>query len=498
MKNVYTYILIIVFYQLLSFQSEAQIRKPSEPDYFYNSLVLSINGDINISQTDYMDASPGRGFLFSAEYHLQAIGNTSLGFNVYAGREFLYGKDQWKIPESFRTDLRKLGFGMMFTINVTPAFYPYISTGISAIWMKTESDGIKRRKTPSEVNRSFAFDGIMGMRLAFSHYLIFDFNGGIHFLPMDKLDDTEIGIHNDFYITISAGISFAFPLSSKDSDKDGIKDKDDLCDEQPEDFDGFEDNDGCPDNDNDRDGIADINDKCKNDPEDKDGFEDYDGCPDPDNDNDGIADQSDKCPDEAEDFDNFEDYDGCPEADNDRDGIADKYDKCPDEPETMNAYNDNDGCPDIKPAPERKIKEPVPDVNAGTPKGIVKGGEKTDAEEKPAFRQIVLHGELTFTRDGTQLLPEALPGLKNIARQMKSDVNGRWQIAGYMDNQGDEKELLEISHRRAAAIKSYLVSQGVPARKLTAVGMGSKNPVDTNDKVYGRMMNRRIVITRIR
>ncbi|MGB5287312.1 MAG: OmpA family protein, partial [Ignavibacteriaceae bacterium] len=62
------------------------------------------------------------------------------------------------------------------------------------------------------------------------------------------------------------------------------------------------------------DGILDINDKCPNEAEDFDGFEDEDGCPDLDNDGDSILDVNDKCPNEAEDFDGFEDEDGCPEA----------------------------------------------------------------------------------------------------------------------------------------------------------------------------------------
>jgi outer membrane protein OmpA-like peptidoglycan-associated protein len=93
--------------------------------------------------------------------------------------------------------------------------------------------------------------------------------------------------------------------------------------------------------DSDGDGIPDVRDKCPNEPEDKDGFEDDDGCPDPDNDNDGILDAVDKCPNEPEDFDGFEDEDGCPEPDNDKDGVLDPADRCPSEPGPAS----NGGCP---------------------------------------------------------------------------------------------------------------------------------------------------------
>jgi outer membrane protein OmpA-like peptidoglycan-associated protein len=66
--------------------------------------------------------------------------------------------------------------------------------------------------------------------------------------------------------------------------------------------------------DRDGDGIPDDIDKCPDKPEDKDGFEDEDGCPDPDNDQDGIPDVSDACPNEPETVNGFQDEDGCPDS----------------------------------------------------------------------------------------------------------------------------------------------------------------------------------------
>ena len=67
------------------------------------------------------------------------------------------------------------------------------------------------------------------------------------------------------------------------------------------------------DDDPDRDGIRGAADKCPNDPEDRDGFEDADGCPDPDNDKDGILDAQDRCPNEPETKNGYQDEDGCPD-----------------------------------------------------------------------------------------------------------------------------------------------------------------------------------------
>jgi hypothetical protein len=108
----------------------------------------------------------------------------------------------------------------------------------------------------------------------------------------------------------------------------------------------------------DDDGIPDGLDRCPNEPEDYDGFEDDDGCPDPDNDGDGIPDAWDKAPLDAEDRDGFEDEDGVPDVDNDEDGIPDAEDFCPDEAEDADGDRDDDGCPDLDPAPESPQPEP--------------------------------------------------------------------------------------------------------------------------------------------
>jgi OmpA-OmpF porin, OOP family len=118
--------------------------------------------------------------------------------------------------------------------------------------------------------------------------------------------------------------------------------------------------------DRDGDGIPDDIDKCPNEPEDKDGFQDEDGCPDPDNDHDGIPDALDKCPNDPEDFDGFQDQDGCPDPDNDGDGIPDNIDKCPNEPETFNHYKDEDGCPDEVPPEVKKFTGVIEGINFKT------------------------------------------------------------------------------------------------------------------------------------
>jgi len=92
--------------------------------------------------------------------------------------------------------------------------------------------------------------------------------------------------------------------------------------------------------DTDGDGIPDEIDRCPREPEDKDGFQDEDGCPDPDNDGDGIVDAMDACPNNPGPLENR----GCPVLDRDKDGVPDWEDRCPDQP----GPRENGGCPEEK------------------------------------------------------------------------------------------------------------------------------------------------------
>jgi OOP family OmpA-OmpF porin len=247
--------------------------------------------------------------------------------------------------------------------------------------------------------------------------------------------------------------------SSGDRDGDGIPDNLDKCPDQPEDFDGFQDEDGCPDLDNDGDGIPDALDKCPNEPEDKDGFQDEDGCPDPDNDGDGIPDVLDKCPNEPEDKDGFQDEDGCPDPDNDGDGIPDVRDKCPNEPETFNNYQDEDGCPDEVPAEVKKFTGVIEGINF-----------KTGSSEILAGSYVLLDRAVKVLQD-------------------YPDVN--LEISGHTDSRGKADYNRDLSQRRADSVKTYFVQRGIASTRLQSIGYGPTRPIADNKTSSGRATNRR-------
>ena len=266
-----------------------------------------------------------------------------------------------------------------------------------------------------------------------------------------------------------------------DTDGDGIVDSKDKCPAKPEDIDGFEDLDGCPDTDNDKDTILDVNDKCRDVPEDLDQFEDNDGCPDLDNDKDTILDKVDACPNDPEDMDGFEDTNGCPDPDNDADKICDPWiakqglaalysalctgsDDCPDQPETLNGYRDDDGCPDEKP------KEAV-------------------LEEKS-----IAIPQLFFYFDKTELKPESQKVIKDVAKILKDHPEiKKVRVEGHTDSTGEAQYNQDLSDRRAAAIVKLLVKYGVEKGRLEAIGMGKNHPIRSPETTEDDMqMNRRV------
>ena len=222
-----------------------------------------------------------------------------------------------------------------------------------------------------------------------------------------------------------------------DRDGDGLLDDVDNCPDQPEDFDKFEDDDGCPDNDNDNDGLNDPVDECPNDAEDIDGFEDDDGCPENDNDGDGLNDDVDQCPDKAEDKDGFEDDDGCPDCDNDGDGVPEcpkKIDQCPNK-----AAKTPDGCPKYK-------------LVKVTPKKI-------------EIKQTVY-----FDTAKTTIKPQSFALLNEVGQALIDNPTISIRIEGHTDSRGSERYNLRLSSGRAAAVRTYLLDRGIAASRMDSQG----------------------------
>ena len=297
-------------------------------------------------------------------------------------------------------------------------------------------------------------------------------------------------------VRVFIGLSWAV-FRPIDRDKDGIADPDDACRRDPEDIDGFEDLDGCPDPDNDADGIPDTSDGCPDLAEDADGFDDADGCPDPDNDGDGIVDVADACPLEPEDVDGFEDTDGCIDPDNDGDGLADAFDACPNEAETVDGWQDDDGCPD--PDNDGDGRPDETDLCPNEPEEL--NGIRDDDGCPDAMKavrgpdRILVWDGIQFRRNSARLEKSSDETLEAVAALLNASPDlRRLSVEGHTGGQGNSSAAKPLSKQRAEAVVAKLEALGVDGSRLQAVGLGAARPKASNRTQEGRKANERIEI----
>lgn len=302
-----------------------------------------------------------------------------------------------------------------------------------------------------------------------------------------------------------------------DSDNDGILDDKDKC---PNTF-GIKAKNGCPDVDSDGDGILDLDDGCPNTA----GNKNNNGCPLSDKDNDGIADVDDKCPD---DF-GFKRNNGCPDkpkpkpVDTDGDGVVDKDDKCP------NVYGENNGCPK-KPEIVDTDGDGVADTdddcpyvygassNSGCPVAVQSDSDGDgiidDLDDCPyVYGAASNYGcpsetsttnnvyssildaatrNLRFGTGSSNIEYSSFVTLKDLAKLMINNPGFRLRIVGHTDNVGVASANMELSKKRAEAVRNYLLNEGVSFGNMIVEYFGGSKPIADNSTAEGKRLNRRV------
>jgi outer membrane protein OmpA-like peptidoglycan-associated protein len=108
--------------------------------------------------------------------------------------------------------------------------------------------------------------------------------------------------------------------------------------------------------------------------------------------------------------------------------------------------------------------------------------------------KLVMPSEVMFPFDSAVLQPGYQVTLRKIAEVLNGYPQSRATITGFTDSKGSETYNLDLSRRRAEAVRSALVADGVAAGRLAADGRGKADPIGDNATEAGRQMNRRVEI----
>ena len=270
-----------------------------------------------------------------------------------------------------------------------------------------------------------------------------------------------------------------------DTDGDGVPDYMDLCPNTPEEARNSVDAFGCP-LDTDGDGVPDYLDLCPGTPEEARGYVDSVGCP-LDTDGDGVPDYLDNCPNTpAEAYGKIDNH-GCP-LDTDGDGVPDYLDECPNTPEAAYGMIDIHGCPldsDGDGVPDYLDECPTV-AGSKNNKGCPEVKREVRTLLKKAMQGIQFeNGKATIKKSSNKLLDQ-------IAQTFIDNPSFRVEVQGHTDNVGNYNFNKDLSDRRAHAVRTYLIKKGVPAEHLTAHGYGPDKPIADNKTKKGRAQNRRV------
>ncbi len=151
-------------------------------------------------------------------------------------------------------------------------------------------------------------------------------------------------------------------------------------------------------------------------------------------------------------------------------------------------------CAGVKPAAPAKPAEPAKPAAPAAPSAPAAPAPAARPAPASVKQSVVIQADALFDFDKSVLRPDGKKSIDDALAKLKG-VDVEMVIAtGHTDSVGTDAYNQKLSERRAAAVKDYLVSKGIPASKITTIGKGESQPVATNKTAEGRQKNRRVDI----
>ncbi|ETX28526.1 OmpA family protein [Roseivivax isoporae] len=122
------------------------------------------------------------------------------------------------------------------------------------------------------------------------------------------------------------------------------------------------------------------------------------------------------------------------------------------------------------------------------------GNSQIDVRNTGDRLVVTLPQNILFATDSTQVSPSIQGDLAAVAGNLRQYPNQTIQVIGHTDNTGDASYNYDLSQRRAQAVSGILISNGVSANRVRAIGRGEDQPVASNLTPEGRQQNRRVEI----
>lgn len=519
-----TYITILSIIFLLSSISFAQFKDWGTKFGFRGSVVIPQNEFKNIGFTGDNDDFSFDSYVFSylAEGFLAFELTRALELQIFAGYGKYAGKAMFTTDQEFGDyDATIIPASLIFRVSPFDVRgwnpYFYVGGGVMNYDLKSQ---------PTVAGQPVEKDGWVGLipagigaEFALSDNVLLDLTFGGGLSSTYDLDGYRSGVDEiwDSYFNLGLGLSFTGESCSSDRDGDGLTRCEELAlgtnpNNPDTDGDGISDGDEVkiygtnplmPDTD--LDGISDYDEifKYKTDPlnpdTDGDGLTDFEEIfkyktdpLNPDTDGDGLS-----------DGDEVMKYRTDPlNPDTDGDGLSDGDEVLKYKTDPLKADTDGDGLTDYEEVMIYKTDPLNPDTDGGSVDDgteVRRGTDPLDQEDDVVKMEvpIVLEG-ITFETNKSDITPESELILMQALKTLQTYPDIVVEISGHTDDVGSNASNQKLSQRRADSVKGWLVSKGIPADRITAVGYGEDRPRVANDSAENRRLNRRIEFKRIK